>query len=469
MSTPPIGVNGWAKLRSITTSTSFESSPSRFVFCDQRVRRKVGAHALLSSFSRLLIIALLLIAGIHPNPGPRPPRPPRQPSSILQFNCNGVRTSLVELRKFLKSNNIVIACLQESKLSPLSKDPDFGDFTVVRKDRPRGRGGGVVILVHHSIGFSHLDVSDITANDAHLEIHGIKAIINNSTIDVYNCYVPPASSCAPGYCFDASPILDLASNSDALVLGDFNAHHDACFSSLLDARGIALSDAIDHSSLVSINLDSPTRLPSNAPSSSPDISVASPSLLSSLSWSTSISLNSDHLPILISLVDSLPPPRLARSYTNFRQANWEGFKTESEALFSQVAAPTSCDSGEKVFRHILQTASKHNIPAGFRRRFSPETPRDALDLARERDAIRRRDPSSPDIARLNEEIRSISDESAKQSWVDHVEESASAPNSPALWQLLRRLSGKRVDLPPNNPITFPYPSGPKTLTVWDDQ
>ena len=74
---------------------------------------------------------------------------------------------------------------------------------------------------------------------------------------------------------------------------------------------------------------------------------------SSFSWSTSVSLNSNHLPILISILDSIPPVRPQRSFINFKLAKWSDFKKECERLFGLGPPPRSCDSGEKVFRRIL--------------------------------------------------------------------------------------------------------------------
>jgi hypothetical protein len=54
---------------------------------------------------------------------------------------------------------VKIACLQETKLTPRSKQPSFSDFTFVRKYRQTGGGGGLAILVNHSIPFVHVDSS----------------------------------------------------------------------------------------------------------------------------------------------------------------------------------------------------------------------------------------------------------------------------------------------------------------------
>ncbi|KAF2344021.1 Endonuclease/exonuclease/phosphatase, partial [Trinorchestia longiramus] len=118
----------------------------------------------------------------------------------------------------------------------------------------------------------------------------------------------------------------------------FNAHNPAWFSSTNDdraaARGINIISAIDSSPLFLLNQDSPTRLPSDGNPSSPDLTIVSPHLALETSWTPLTRLNSDHLPIAISLSTNQPPqqpPR--RTFTNFNKANWEAFTIHTEEIF----------------------------------------------------------------------------------------------------------------------------------------
>ena len=95
---------------------------------------------------RSIILTLLLISGIHPNPGPSPPYDPNL--HILQLNVNGLQNTRAELIDFLSQRLIKVACLQETKLSPRSKPLSFPGFAFIRRDRPVGGGGGLAILVH---------------------------------------------------------------------------------------------------------------------------------------------------------------------------------------------------------------------------------------------------------------------------------------------------------------------------------
>ena len=88
---------------------------------------------------------------------------------------------------------------------------------------------------------------------------------------------------------------------DTLVLGDFSAHHSSWHATSTDTRGKNLADEICNTDFDILNWDTPTRLPGNAVLSSPDVSLASSSLITSTNWNTITTLGSDHLPILIRL------------------------------------------------------------------------------------------------------------------------------------------------------------------------
>ena len=84
-------------------------------------------------------------------------------------------------------------------------------------------------------------------------------------------------------------------------MGDFNAHHPLRHCILEEnQRGTNLADQINESNYGVLNEDFPTRIASTV-SSSPDITIASPSLLLCTEWSTQPALSSDHIRIIITI------------------------------------------------------------------------------------------------------------------------------------------------------------------------
>ena len=126
---PELVFSGWRRRAGMTSP----SKHCRFVPSSPFV-----AIPSSSPLSRRLILLLLLASGIHPNPGPRQRRHRPPSNRIIGWNCNGIGNSVTELRNFVSRNNVLVACIQESKLKPGSKHPSFPDFVVEHLDRAGG-------------------------------------------------------------------------------------------------------------------------------------------------------------------------------------------------------------------------------------------------------------------------------------------------------------------------------------------
>ena len=156
-------------------------------------------------------------------------------------------------------------------ISPAPRTEAISDDSTVRKDRPHGQGGGLLIFIHRSITFSKQALSPESLSDPHQEELSIKSELGNTKLIISNVYIPPTSSCSNGY---QSSIEHLLMSPDTLILRDPNAHHLSWYSRLTATRGRKMADSINGSDYDILNCDSPTRVPPNAEPSSPDVSVA---------------------------------------------------------------------------------------------------------------------------------------------------------------------------------------------------
>ena len=77
----------------------------------------------------------------------------------------------------MENNKVKVAVIQASKLTPKSKNPCIQNYTTVRKDRPHGQGGGLLIFIHRSVTFSKQPSSAESLYDPHLEELAIEAEI----------------------------------------------------------------------------------------------------------------------------------------------------------------------------------------------------------------------------------------------------------------------------------------------------
>ena len=285
-------------------------------------------------------------------PSPPTPAPPkRHKFKILQLNCNGLKGKIDEIVKWLIKEDVKIAAFQETKLHEDSKLSDIPHYTLVREDRKKGKGGGLAFLVHTSIQFTLLDSYKA---DLHLEHQAIK--VENLTL--VNLYIPPKSSCSTGYKSVLTPIFP---QEDALIVGDINAHDLLWSSTIEDDRGKDFSQEIGDSNLGVLNTDTPTRLPSNGQTTSPDISLASLSILPYAQWETHTTFGSDHLPILITL-DSRSSPARTELLLNLKRQIGPNLKKIQKKNFQNYSLQLMFIKVKKCLEKLLTKLPKFASP-----------------------------------------------------------------------------------------------------------
>lgn len=216
---------------------------------------------------------------------------------LLQFNCNGLSPKLDEIVDYMVRHYIVLAAIQETKFTARSTITSKGSFNIIRQDRAKNKGGGLAFIVHNTLPHRSISIPP-SHPDPHPEQQSIVIRAVNKDFTITNVYIPPNSSCASGY---LASIAHLLQTQDHIILGDFNAHHPLWFSNISpDARGEDLAAEIDSSDYCVLNEDLATRVTASS-LSSPDVSLASSSLIPLIDWHTEIALNSDHLPISLEI------------------------------------------------------------------------------------------------------------------------------------------------------------------------
>ena len=121
---------------------------------------------------------------------------------------------------------------------------------------------------------------------------------------------------------------------DSILTGDVNAHSTLWYSHTDDHRGQLISDIISNSEHITLNTDTPTRVPHTT------LQQAT-TLYNHTTWHTIHALNSDYLPI-ITTMNTRTKYKLQQNrhtFTNYRKANWTQFTTDTEAAFSDILPP----------------------------------------------------------------------------------------------------------------------------------
>ena len=195
-----------------------------------------------------------------PHPTPTPHTDKKSDDStfkVLQLNANGISSKLTELGVVMENNKVKVALIQESKLTPKSKNPCIQNYITVRKDRPHGQGGRLLIFIHRSVTFSKQPSSAELLYDPHLEELAIETEIGKTKLIISSISIPQASSCSNGY----QSSIDVLTTQDSLIRGDFNAHHLSWYSGTTDTRGKKWPTQINGSDHGILNWDTPTKVP----------------------------------------------------------------------------------------------------------------------------------------------------------------------------------------------------------------
>ena len=135
--------------------------------------------------------------------------------------------------------------------------------------------------------------------------------------------------------------------------GDWHSYTD-------DHRGQLIADVISNSDHITLNTNTPTRVPNITlqQTSSPDITTVSNTLYNRTSWTTQHALLSDHLAIITTINirhdDRLQQNR--RTFTNYKKADWTQYTEDTESAFAQINIHTA----NIIFTNIILMADKQS-------------------------------------------------------------------------------------------------------------
>ena len=335
---------------------------------------------------------------------------------------------------YMQKKECKVGLFQETFLKPDSQ-LKVANYTIVRKDRTKDKGGGVAIFVHKDLVFEELNIDP---KDGHTEVAAIKIKLDNE-ITIANVYIPPSSSCSKGF----KPNLESVLKTDSVVCGDFNGHSDLWYSEIEeDERGTLLADQFEAADMVILNSSGPTREPKNGRGSSPDITLAHSNLAMSSSWDVETALSSDHNPIVVNIcTETLSIASEKKTFVNFNKADWTSFRNFVEERIKFLPAE-NVHKMEHSWRALLQKAMKKHIPKGRIPRIYPGFPSEAAKLAKKRDQLRKQDPTSKQITELNMEIRNTVNQHKRDKWTKHLAECDLRKGSKKLWKTIKGLSKK---------------------------
>ena len=123
----------------------------------------------------------------------------------------------------------------------------------------------------------------------------------------------------------------------SVLTEDVNTHSTLWHLYTDDHRGQLIADVISNSNHITLNTNTPTRVPNTTPqqTSSPDITTVSNTLCYPTSWTIQHALSSDHLTIItaINIRHDYRLQQNRRTFTNYKKADWTQFTEDTEFVF----------------------------------------------------------------------------------------------------------------------------------------
>ena len=292
----------------------------------------------------------------------------------------------------------------------------------------------------------------------------VKVHLNNTKhITITNVYLPPRDSTSTHYKTADKDIQHciqhITTIPHSVLTGDVNAHSSLWHSYTDDHRAQLIAEVISISDHISLNTDTPTRVPNTAfqQTSSPDITTVSNTLYIRTSWQTHHALSSSHLTIMttINIRHNFRLQTYRRTFTNYKKANWTQFTKDTELAFSQTTIPDDIHTANRIFTNIILLADKHNIPKGKMPSTSRLLPEHIVCKITQRDNIRRANPCDPALKPLNHEITSDISLHEQNLWKEHlIANWDHRHNTHTLWKTIHGLSNRATPTPQNCTITF---------------
>jgi hypothetical protein len=261
--------------------------------------------------------------------------------TILQLNCNGLKSHLAEILQRADELAVDIVCLQETNLAPTINTPKCQGWNVARLDRTVGRlgaipatatsnHGGVLTLVRERFCISSSVISTVTS--AHDILNTTVHLDNKRKLHFTNMYLANVRhSEGDSRIQDFNPEL-LPHHHTSFILGDINEHHPSWDTSVppTPTGNLIHQWAVVNNYICANNPNTPTRIdPATGKGTSPDIFLHHASWEGKVEWKVlDYSWGSDHLPTIIKVqMDRLPGQQASSSKWRYKKADWDLFRT----------------------------------------------------------------------------------------------------------------------------------------------
>ena len=365
--------------------------------------------------------------------------------TILNFNANGVKKQKNLLQTFMTRYNVDIACITETHFAP-GETFSISGYNCYRSDRnSRTAAGGVAILTRKNLKHHESAVQTTSIETVAISIE----LVNIKQLKIICGYRQPNKK------LQEEDVRNMfTDNGPSILVGDLNCKNQYWGCRTNNPNGILLNTYSTNYQLTVMTPAEFTYYP-HRNDYQPDILdiVVAKKLTVPLRQTVIHELDSDHLPVLISLseepIQQKYVPRLINGFVH-----WETFKTELANLQRDAPLTTSqcIDTEIRVLtQNITHAVKAATNPKKLQYKNVNIPPQYIIDLIKEKRRIRRqwqlfRDPQLKQ--RINNLTHTITRELERQR-INQYQNfiSSMETNDPGLWKTTRRILKKQENIP----------------------
>lgn len=361
-------------------------------------------------------------------------------TQLLQWNLNGFRTRYEDLKILITELQPVALLLQETHFLPTHTATVKG-FTIFRHDcfdpaQLRAKGGVAILLS------DHLQATRLPLQTS-LQAVAVRTFFTQN-LTLCSLYLPPHEP------LDIDDLINLISQLPApfLISTDANSHSrlwDFTRTSS-DARGKCFEHLLSTEPLQLLNTGEHTHFSTHGTTSAIDLTLVHDKISSDFLWQVSDTpCGSDHHPILLTYLPSLPPTPIT-SHWKIDSSKWQLFSD-----LVRIPANSALDDPDATlltFISSLETAGNQAFgrTTGNAKKSVPWWTADCHAAIQARNRLYnkvRKFPTLDNIIELkkqNATTRRLLKETRRNSWAEYVS-SLSTATSQEVWTRIRRIRG----------------------------
>ena len=377
--------------------------------------------------------------------------------NILQWNADSLPSKKIELSKILEDHKIDVAIIQETKLTPNMKFQIKG-YTTIRKDRTTARnndnvisGGGVATIIKEGLAYKNTQPRTTGGNDYTTESCSVTVSKLDQPIRITNIYVPPIRTTARDTRIQNFDPKYLPWNDADIIGGDFNMHAKEWDPIKEEDRlGIETAEeAIANNFEICNNGEHTFTSRIHASKSTPDITFCRTNMRNKITWNTIEDIDSDHLPIKITLQlnnQSIKKNKSNQRKYNYKKANWPEYQSFIKQKTDNWRERLSLQEHFNTLNKIITEAAETHIPKKKKNSGKIWWNERCQEAVKKRHVSRKeaeRDPQKKEEwNRIAKETRQTILEEKKKSWQEVVSHLNIRTDSRKVWNIIKGIDGK---------------------------